>query len=87
MSADSESDRGQLVDLRNAIVWLPESASLAERKAAEMLGSEIKRRNRIFLPTSTRLLGSRPHIIVCSFDKLPPLDTHPKRRWEVVEKP
>jgi hypothetical protein len=80
-------EREQLVDLREAIVWLPESVSVAERKAAEMLSSEIKRRTRVLLPISTRLLSRHPHIIICSLDKLPHLDIHIKQRLEAIESP
>ncbi len=87
MSAGLGVEREQLVDLREAIVWLPESASVAERKAAEMLSSEIKRRTRALLPISTRMLSGRPHIIICSLDKLPHLDIHIKQRLEAIESP
>ncbi len=87
VGAGSGAGRKHLVDLRDAIVWLSESASVAERKAAEMLSSEIKRRTRALLPISTRLLSGRPHIIICSLDKLPHLDIHIKQRLEAIESP
>ena len=52
-----------------------------------MLSSEIKRRTRFLLPISTRLLSGRPHIIVCSLDKLPNLDIRIKQRLEAIESP
>ena len=69
------------------MVWLPENASAAERKAAEMLSSEIKCRTRFLLPISTRLLSGRPHIVVCSLDKLLNFDTRIKQRLEAIENP
>ena len=87
MSAGLEAEWEQLVDLRGAIVWLPENASASEREAAEMLSSEIKRRTRFLLPISTRLLSGRPHIIVCTLDKLPNLDIRIKQRLEAIESP
>lgn len=87
MGVGSGVEREQLVDLREAIVWLPESTSVTERKAAEMLSSEIKRRTRVLLSTSTSLLSGRPHIVVCSLDKLPNFDTRIKQRLEAIESP
>ena len=63
---------GYFVDLRNAAIWLPEDASVTEQKAVAMLKKEVERRTRILLPISTTMVDRRPHIAVCSLDKLPP---------------
>ncbi|MCX7968142.1 MAG: GH36 C-terminal domain-containing protein [Armatimonadetes bacterium] len=72
MGAGSRNESGGWVDLRNAIVWLPEDASAAERKAAQMLRDEVAKRARILLPITTKMAGKHHYIVVCSLDKIPP---------------
>ncbi len=71
MNVEQRVERGHWVNLRNAIVWLPEDASAAERKAAQMLRDEVAKRTRILLPITTAIGKKQPHIVVCSHDKVP----------------
>jgi hypothetical protein len=68
----------QSVDLRDAVIVCPASASRAERKAVQMLDEEVTRRTRLNWPITNSLPASNaPAIVICTStqarDFAPPL--------------